>query len=1487
MENESLQLVTDRAIMMEPQQPHHHHHHPRNVVTTGSGKFVSRFCCILIEIHKTRLAFSFFVTLATVINHIQLACACGFPMDQNLWEVDQGAMYWNLISSFFTRLVPVSASYQATMVASFFLFAIVFSSFFAVFWLFFAFKPTSLFMSDSVPYVPIFPLFLLRILHFPMISLTVYFVYERARYGAVTAIVFSALSVAMTTAGIRFYDWVLHGFPQFKQVIGVYWSLPPFYVHNVLFAFVFVVCESYPYIDDKWEKIMSSELCAAIFLYFLVDAIVTMRGVTEWFNTLRIWMYMYCTGFAITAPVMTKMVAGWTGLYTAILLFSILPIFIIGSLISHARVEALRKIVANAIQKEDFGKFDKLPTLMKMSTVGHGFGEMKEDLMLLDRACKMQQENFALLLFYAKFIAISMKDYVRLHEVVTLLKSLRSMTFFENAMIMFLDFIGFHEEHTANQRMITELCSVITDDYFRTLTLFWTEILLGRRDRLTSLAIAADEKYRTTVNLFALVGTGKGKNSALYDHFCAATTVRLRPKLFGDGESLLELLYDRRYGAIKFSNQEKVMSEKEFKYKPPLNSVHVSSFVSKSQEKIFALSTALTVIPFVVILGLFAAGMAYVGIVNNDLAPTWSLFSSLTLTTAQMNNVYTLHTFLLLSHYDSVDFTMLANSMENNFLFDTKLADPYKDMDVLLTRLVSEVQVFMNDLETYNFPELVRPLNEETIDVTLTTFSGAFPRSMNFTQYLSLVIIRFREQANMDLETLISYFNNTNRITLIVANWDSFLDTISTFLEDFYANAESYIVNLEKNRLIWFEGGEAIALAVMIIVCGIIIAVIGIERRKLFDPLLALPKVAVSELFEKLSSQHQNTEVNKAQLDNQTAYNLKQMSLEKPSQDFSTSIRSQGRTIGLFIVFVIIMKIIMLIITVESRVAADRAFEGLYAKLNAYQLQMVLQSMLRDWVELYDRELINMTVPENRNELLAERLANKTTQLRVYLNFWHEHCTDYSWTLDPQFFVGDITNLTNSQFQYISFLDKIGYIYITTYGVLQSYEKNGVLDKAKWELVLSALLAAITAHVPDLLFDSDTRAIENLTWMTDQGYLLVAIMVGIGCLLMLLFIPISMFKIEHKEFAVPVISSIPAASLQTFHQKLGASELGIEKRRDDDAMAMEIFKDKTTFQTLIDPLLFMNVENKIIAFTPATISLFEIDSFEPNTVEFLEFLNGIRNSPNPNPDVELTLPPIMRKDFDFVRVQKNGMKMLVIGRLIPVTKFKYQGHTIAYACTFEDATKLNSMIVQLNYEANQVRLLTAQLVTGPALPSFLDDIPFQPVMITKLAIASFIVTSDGFTTDVIQAIQKAIRDVLHKYPRLLYFGRSVQLFRVVSGLESVMTPTEVATEVVNFAKDLIDRFKETKDITASVRCGIHISGPFYGDVISEMPPIFELFGTSMSLSQEICAAAPSNHIVISRDVYESIFDQGFEITFEKEITTLAGESMSLHTVRFQ
>lgn len=1456
-------------------------------MSAGSGKFVTRFCCILVETHKKRFSFSFFVTLATVLTHIQLACACGFPTDAKMWEGSEHTEYWNLIGSFFTRLVPTSASFRETVVASFFLFTVVLSSFCSVFWLFFAFQPTTLFMSDSIPYVPTFHLFLLRVLHFPMISLTVYFIYERAQSGAVVAIVLSALSVAMTTAGIKFYDWILHGFPQFKQVVGVYWSLPPFLLPNILFAFVFVVCESYPYIDDKWEKILGSELCAGIFLYLTVDAIVTMRGVTERFNTLRISMYMYCTGFAITSPILTNLVAGWPGLYTAILLFSILPIFIIGSLISHARVESLRKIIVDALQKEDYEKFDKLPSLLKMSTVGHGFENMKEDLMLLERAAKLQPENFALLSFYAKFIAISMKDYVKLHEVVTVLKSLRSMTFFENASILFLDVIGLHEEHTENQRLITELCSGITGDFFRTLTLFWTEILLGRTERLTSLATAVDEKYRTTVNLFALVGTGKGKNNASYDHFCAATTVKLRPKIFGDGESLLGLIYDRKYGAIRFSNQEKVMAEHEFKYKPPLNSVHVSSFVSKSQDKIFALRTALMVLPFIVIIGLFAVGMAYVEIVNNDLTPSWELFASFTETMVQITNVYTLHTFLLLSHYSAVNFTLLAESMENNFLFDTKLADPYKDMNTLLTRLVSEVQVFMTDLESFNFPELVYDINTATVDVVLTTFSGAFPRSLNFTQYLSLIIIRFQEQANMDLPTLISYFNNSNRITAIVANWDDFLNSVSVFLGNFCTNSETLISDLEDRRFIWFESGQAIALCVMIIVCGIIIGLIGFEDRKLFDPLMALPKVAVSELFEKLSSQQQGSEMARAQLDNQTAYNLKQMSLEKPSQDFTTNLRAQGRTIGLFVLFVIILKVIMLAITVESRISANRAFEGLHAKFYAYELQMLLQSMLRDLVELYDRVLVDMTVPEDRNELLMERLSNKSLLIRTYLNFWHERCTDFEWTLDPNFFTGVGENITQSQFRFFSFLDKVSYIYITTYAILESFARTGELDTARCELLMSCLLAAITAQVPNLFQDSDNRALQNLAWMTDQGYLLIAIMAAVGVILILLVTPISMFKGEHKEFAVPVISSIPAASLQTFHQKLGASELGIEKRRDDDAIAMEIFKDKTTFQTLIDSLLFMNVENKIIAFTPATLSLFEIDSFEPNTIDFLEFLQGIRNLPNGNLDVELTLPPISRKDFDFIRVQKNGMKMLVVGKLVPVTKFKYQGHTIAYACTFEDATKLNSMIMQLNYEANQVRLLTAQLVNGPALPSFLDDIPFQPVMITKLAIASFMVSSDGFTLDVIRAIQKSIQEVLHAFPKILYFGRSVQLFRVVSGLESVMTPTEVATEAVRFAKAIIDKFKETKEVTASVRCGIHISGPFYGDVISEMPPIFELFGTSMSLSQEICAAAPSNHIVISRDVYESIFDQGFEITFEKEITTLAGESMSLHTVRFQ
>jgi hypothetical protein len=294
--------------------------------------------------------------------------------------------------------------------------------------------------------------------------------------------------------------------------------------------------------------------------------------------------------------------------------------------------------------------------------------------------------------------------------------------------------------------------------------------------------------------------------------------------------------------------------------------------------------------------------------------------------------------------------------------------------------------------------------------------------------------------------------------------------------------------------------------------------------------------------------------------------------------------------------------------------------------------------------------------------------------------------------------------------------------------------------------------------------------------------------------------------------------------------------------------------------------------------------MLDIDPIIPNSVDFPEFLRGIAEDCG-----DLSFPPVERTQFDFDFVQKNGAHILIECSLIPVAKYTMDSVTVSYACVLEDITKLNTLIGQLNLEANHLRLLTAQLVDGPALSSFLNDTPFQSIMVSKLAVAWCLIDdmSDRPKPDDMAMIQLAVRKTLERYPKLFFFGRSIQIFRVVSGLSSeTMTATEISTEIVKFTHDLLDELDnlDRMGVHAEMKCGIHISGPFYGEIVSEMPPVFELFGVAMPISLEMACSASSNHILISRDVYETIFDQGFVISFDKEIALINGDSMALHTV---
>ncbi|OHT06828.1 hypothetical protein TRFO_25074 [Tritrichomonas foetus] len=1474
------------------------------LISSATNAFVVPFCVILTRIRASHAFCQIIFFVSEVIVHMQLFMTCTYPMLSDVWEQIPTSFNLTQIFTVFTRLLPQNLTFTVAARASYFICLIIVVSFTCLIVPLAFYRPNSVFSSSSLPYMPTIPIILLYILCFPMASLTTYFWFERENNNGYYPAVLCTVSFCFCFFGSRIYIHVLHCLPNFPKLYGVQWGMPQFYIKQSLYIAVFVVCEAMPYIPLQWTRILFVVINAVIFLMYAIESIYYCDGMILDFNILKVFTTLGGGIFHLIS-LSIMFTANRPGVYSSLILILSFPLLVFSYLICRSRIAHFHRVFSRAVKRKSNLELDQMNPRKLLVCIGTNLHLFQEDFSILDHITENNPENFDIISLYAKFAALTFVHFDKVHNLLVELKKLRNLNFAQQIVLTFIEILSLQDEKNHNQEKIGEMCSIVSTEFLRNLNLFWTEILLGRSERLISLATAVDNKYQTAVCLFTLLGTNRGKMSHSFEQFCSVSTLKVSDPVFPERYSFFKLLYEPKYQAVTYKDQQEALQLKNFRYQPPLRSVHISAFLAKYQKTIRILKITIVALPFIASIAFAIMPLIFSSIVYDYISPSWNLFYHLELAGVQIASVYAIHPFLLLSYYDNINASKLSREILNEKLFLTRMIDPYADMENMLKQLIANIPYVLRALDDYNYYEILDPIIKSYVQVSLTSYPNPVSRRVPFAKYLSIIPIRFSEQTKMGHDELIDYFNNSRWISLMINNSDLFLNNIIDFLYGFGEIAHKHCVKDLTNLAFNMEMVMLAVIVLFIILTIILVVILFRAYNKLFEPLFLLPKVSISELIDKLSSKPTNEieEQEHQQVGSQITYNLKQLAYERPSQAFHT--RKQFKFYILFVTIILIFLIRLLFSPIVSTLSNDseEAFKGMTVAVEGYSTQISLLKTLRDIAELLCRYYAGLTVPIDRNNVLLRRIYTNTVDLQAELANISISGIDLPHIIDKNFYFVSPNNGTTVLANF-TFVDKISYLYTQLYLLINTFQSKWSIMDTTAQSILEIMLSAISQHSPNFLDNTYSNALNSLHWMVDKCILLACISLYTVSIFYIIIRFWPTFSLGSADFAQPIFASIPPRSIHTFHQYLGAES--DERSKDEDPhLAMSIFNDDSTFQTILDPLILTGSDGKIVTMSAPALQLFGLESIPNITLpEFLEkisyehiglqlpiikpVLYSFHLKPIENDENSQSTGKSMHSDNIRDTASNPNIAITLVANVFPTAKFSTNGSQIFYSCLIEDVTKLSALIAQMNKEANRVRYLTVQLAPEITLDFFLEYQTFMSLQLPKLAIASFFIPTASESLDITLYVQEAIRDALHQSPSLTFFGRSVQMFRVISGLANTKTQAiEGATELILFSQRLMHNIIQLEDhlnISFDVRCGIHFSGPYIADVVSETPPVFELFGASMTISQQIAANAVPKHITISRDMYEAIFDQGFTITFEKEIRQIGGDEMSIHNV---
>lgn len=839
-------------------------------------------------------------------------------------------------------------------------------------------------------------------------------------------------------------------------------------------------------------------------------------------------------------------------------------------------------------------------------------------------------------------------------------------------------------------------------------------------------------------------------------------------------------------------------------------------------------------------------------------------------------SLYYAYPLTVLIESKNVDTIRFSQYFHNNEIYPTLLMNPIYDMSNITGRVNDMMNPMINSITNFFKHDSIEMLFEKHFNAQIVLKNYSYSEKISFISDVLLFISQFQNICKMSKKDIINTFNSTDS-TLLSSSFVDLILFIIKFIDGYTENMPPLIIkeSQETTDIIFSFLIICLFIAISIICVGFFLLYGSYTR--LFQILFLLPKNEVSTLIQKLGKKKLSN-MSTVKIDAIIKNNLNQLTVQAPPHTFLTFFEITFRIITLSVLLCVIFLAISYPYLHLMKNFITTSMKNLENSNNVLILPLYYFMIGSDIAQIVITDRFNFK-PNMRNMLLKDAYNLTSTSFYERLP---ELTSDEKY---PNFIPRSVfldANTCNESKVYSLCLSQLG---IAISGLTYSFEfintliDNQTIDDIQMINTIGFLMTSLTLTVPNMLHSIMDAFNNHSTTYVFTG----AFIVFLHLFLTVFLIYATSYAVRnisnHSDFSKSIMSSVPSNVANDCYDALKELLKKNKKGIKTDDKPLEYLD---ILPAISDYLLLVDQYNNIIESTPSTSSVLLFDPIGMNMQTLID-----RISLN---DHYIQLPPVeettLLLDVKVPNVNfHDSIDLLFKIIFMPLKRFEYNNIPISYACIIDDVTQHELLVMEMNNEANRVRILMTQFVPWQVASTLLTSDNFKTVIISKVITATFMIGNfDQLDIQEIKEIKQIIRLKLYSHPHLTFVGRSIQMFRVMNGMfDTNNIGYDDVMELINFSIELICHLNNEFP-NLEVRNGVHITGPFFAAVIADLPPTFDIFGNTMSIGSLIAINSPPNQVNVSRQVYIEIIDNGFSVELVSEITRLNGKIVSVYKI---
>lgn len=1437
------------------------------VILTG---FVTTFSTLILELHSLPNLWHMLHSFTQGLAIIQMCVASLFSSYHSFWSQTEPRQIVYFMSAFL-RLIPANASNKIHDFAVFSIFLYSIFIWIILFFLFFTFKSTHFFLKLPNKVFVIVVIFVFRFLEYPTVSLLGYEICRVNRDQGITLAVFAAISFVLCILGTTLLEIVHYHYPSIQSSCLSCWVTP-----NLLFIHMFsnIIVFGCEIIDIFHNKYAEVAFIAVNMTYNIVVFIDEYYNVpcTTFTSNIIISSSLILSIFLDILMIIAIQATCISSYIIPVSISSLIIIVAANTYIFHFRIFNLQNLFREARLSRNTAKINKLGARSVISGICLIFREDVTDWFLFDWMISKYANSYQHCAIYAKMVILYPEQRSRLINIILRLRHLQGQLARRKALTYLVEYLLIQQDPPPNWTVIRTMCNNYVDDYFTTLQLFWTEILLGRADRLISLSSAVNNKYYQVERMFAEIGVNN-LSSSNYQRYRSVCWQRDPDKYVE--RNLLRTVYQETYKVFNMEEIPVVPSNSQTENNRCLS---VEEIQQKSKQSMTIADTFVFSTPFIYAGMLLVCIIVYIALMDRRVTEVWQLYEKIVNPFFTFAALYFGFPISALLESNILNKTKLSNYFHNGDLFQSKLMNPVSDLRYLRAKTDDYIEPMIAAFDSFPFQKEVSPFYDETFEINLIFKNDTYDEKLSFVATLMLFMTQFEYILERPVDEMIQMFDSHDSV-LTTASFVQILSFTAEFLENYTVVLSDKItdtLNEQTHRFFHF--------AYTMFFLSIVIIVIAFyymyrSYSNLFAILFALPKNEVSNLMSKLGKKKSETSLSTSRIDCDLRYNLNQLTIQAPPHTFMTFKHIAFRSI---LIPILLCLIFLALLYPSILMLRSNIRESMTNLKNARSITVtplyyfLIGSDIAQEVLIYTK---NFSTPERIDELI-DRIYDHTNVTYTERIPSITYLEEFPFLISIDLFLN--SNDCSEDLPYSRCLSQVGVtlsMLAFSFDYVKCVLKNETIDETTKLNLFGFICTTISLIVPNMAEKTFTAVYEHTYSFRFIGILTVYYYTfAIIFLYQVMLFVVRKFS-NHNDFSNAILSSIPINVITECYKAF--KEVMKQKEKNNDVEEV-LFESPETFQAITDIILLLDSDNNIIESTPsAQVRLM----FDPIGMTMQQLLNQICPC-----QFAIQLPPYICTNFHLdVKVPSvaclEAITLILKVTLLPLKRFDYNHKTVSYACVMTDETQHEMLVMQMNNEANHVRMLMTQLIPWQVANILLGSQNYNTVILSKVLTASFFLCGfDTLTITDIREIQRLIREQLSRHVNLTYSGRSIQMFRVYGGVFGTNDISyEDVMDIVTFAMDLMTSLHSSFP-NVEFRNGIHISGPFFADAISEIPPVFDLFGNSMAISSLIATSCPPDQVNVSRPVYIEIIDHGFKIELAAEITSFDNEIISIYRV---